>query len=56
MALVVSGHQAHQCVTGIDLRLMEGDDFLCTPLLRDGPAVQELAQKWHSELRGSGWT
>jgi hypothetical protein len=26
--------------TGIDLRLMEGDDFRCTQLLKDGPAVE----------------
>ena len=41
---------------GIDLRLMEGDDFRRTQLLRDGPAVQELAEEWRSKLRGSGWT
>jgi hypothetical protein len=42
--------------TGIDPRLMEGEDFRRTQLLRDGPAVQELAEEWRSKLRGSGWT
>ena len=42
--------------TGIDLRLMEGEDFRRTQLLRDGPAVQELAEEWRGKLRGSGWT
>jgi hypothetical protein len=42
--------------TGIDLRLIQGEEFRRTQLLRDGPAVQELAEEWRSKLRGSGWT
>ena len=42
--------------TGIDLRLMEGEDFRRTELLRDGPAVEARAQGWRGKLRGKGWT
>jgi hypothetical protein len=42
--------------TGIDLRLMEDEDFRRTQLLRDGPAVQRLAQEWRMKLRERGWT
>jgi hypothetical protein len=31
---------------GIDLRLMEGEDFQRTQLLRDGPAAQQRAEEW----------
>jgi hypothetical protein len=41
--------------TGIDLRLMEGEDFRRTQLLRDGPAVQELADEWRLKLIERGW-
>jgi hypothetical protein len=42
--------------TGIDLRLMEGEEFRRTQLLRDGPAVQELAEEWREKLLAAGWT
>jgi len=42
--------------TGIDLRLMEGADFRRAQLLRDGPAVQELAGEWRGKLREAGWS
>ena len=41
---------------GIDLPLMEGEDFRRTQLLTDEPAVQMKAEEWRSTLRGSGWT
>jgi hypothetical protein len=42
--------------TGIDLRLMQGEEFRRTQLLRDGPAAQELAEEWRLKLRERGWT
>jgi hypothetical protein len=42
--------------TGIDLRLMEGEDFRRTQLLRDGPAVEALAEQWQAKLRVAGWS
>jgi hypothetical protein len=55
---VTKGSRELRCValylpTGIDLRLMEGEDFRRTQLLRDGPAVQELANEWRGKLRAS---
>jgi hypothetical protein len=41
--------------TGIDLRLMEGEEFRRTRLLRDGPAVQQLAEEWKVKLREAGF-
>lgn len=37
--------------TGIDLRLMQGEEFRRTQLLRDGAAAQELAKEWRLKLR-----
>jgi hypothetical protein len=42
--------------TGIDLRLMEGDEFRRTQLLKDGPAVEARAEEWRAKLREKGWT
>ena len=36
--------------TGIDLRLMEGEDFRRTQLLKDGPAVEAKAEEWRGKL------
>jgi hypothetical protein len=41
--------------TGIDLRLMEGEDFRRTQLLKDGPAVEARAEEWRRKLRDRGW-
>jgi len=41
--------------TGIDLRLMEGEDFRRTQLLNDGPAVEAKAEKWRAKLLAAGW-
>jgi hypothetical protein len=41
--------------TGIDLRLMEGEDFRRTQLLKDGPAVEARAEEWRRKLRERGW-
>jgi hypothetical protein len=40
--------------TGIDLRVMEGEDFRRTQLLRDGPAVEEKAVEWRKLLGERG--
>lgn len=42
--------------TGIDLRLMEGEDFRRTQLLKDGPAVETFAEEWKAKLRAAGWS
>jgi hypothetical protein len=41
--------------TGIDLRLMEGEDFRRTQLLKDGPAVEAKAEEWKMKLVQFGW-
>lgn len=41
--------------TGIDLRLMEGDDFTRTVLVRDAPAVHAQSDAWRRGLTGRGW-
>lgn len=41
--------------TGIDLRLMEGEDFRRTQLLKDGPSVEALAMEWLGRLQERGW-
>ena len=40
--------------TGIDLRLLEGDDFRRTQLCRDAPAVEDLSSAWQEALAASG--
>ena len=41
--------------TGIDLRLMDGEDFRRMELLRDGPAVEKRAEEWRNKLQEKGW-
>ena len=41
--------------TGIDLRLLERDDFRRTELCRDGPALHARAAQWRAKLQDSGW-
>ena len=41
---------------GIDLRLMDGDDFRRTELLRDALALQAKAEEWKAKLAAAGWT
>jgi hypothetical protein len=42
--------------TGIDLRLIEGEDFRRTQLLKDGPSVEAKAEEWRMKLREKGWS
>lgn len=37
---------------GIDLRLLDAQGFRRTQLLKDGPAVETLAEKWRRRLSG----
>jgi hypothetical protein len=41
---------------GIDVRLMEGEDFRRTQLVKDAPATALLSQKWCAALIASGWS
>ncbi len=41
--------------TGIDLRLMEGNDFRRTRLVRDSREVEAAAQTWLGKLLANGW-
>lgn len=41
--------------SGIDLRLMQGDDFRRTELLKDAPSVEARAAKWRTALLDRGW-
>jgi hypothetical protein len=40
---------------GVDLRLMQGDDFRRTELLKDAPRVEARAAGWLQKLRDRGW-
>jgi putative signal transducing protein len=40
--------------TGIDLRLMEVEDFRRTQLLRDGPAVEARSEEWRRKAARQG--
>jgi len=40
---------------GVDLRLLEGDDFRRTKLCKDAPEAHDLADKWHAALIDIGW-
>ena len=42
--------------TGIDLRLLEGNDFRRTELCGDGPSVNARAADWLAMLREGGWS
>ena len=41
---------------GIDLRLMEGDDFRRTVWCRDAHDLGERADEWKAKLLGAGWS
>jgi hypothetical protein len=41
--------------TGIDLRLIEGEDFRRTQPLKDGPSVEARAEEWRTKLLEKGW-
>jgi hypothetical protein len=41
--------------SGIDVRLMEGDNFRRTQLCRDAPAVQALSAEWRLALLARDW-
>jgi len=41
--------------TGIDVRLLEGEDFRRTKLCRDALAVESLADAWRAALIDRGW-
>jgi len=42
--------------TGIDLRLLDTNGFRRTQLLKDGPAVEGLAEEWRRKLAERGWS
>jgi hypothetical protein len=42
--------------SGLDLRLMQGDDFRRTELLKDAPSVEARAPEWRTALNDRGWT
>jgi hypothetical protein len=49
-----------QCVaryvpSGLDLRLMQSDDFRRTELLKDAPSVEARAAEWRTALLDRGW-
>ena len=41
--------------SGLDLRLMLGDDFRRTGLHKDAPSVQARAEEWRTALLKRGW-
>ena len=41
--------------SGIDVRLMEGDNFRRTQLVRDAPATEIVSKEWNAKLMGAGW-
>jgi hypothetical protein len=47
---------AHYLPSGIDVRLLEGDDFRRTQLTRDAPETEKLANTWRQALGERGWT
>ena len=40
---------------GIDLRLMEGDDFRRTEVHKDGDLAEIKAAEWKQKLKERGW-
>jgi hypothetical protein len=59
--LVRKGERELRCVlhylpTGIDVRLLEGDDFRRTQLGKIGPAVEKLSGEWLKALVEVGGT
>ena len=41
--------------TGIDLRLLDGEDFRRTQLCPDAPALSGKAEEWKAKLPATGW-
>ena len=41
--------------SGLDLRLMLGDEFRTTELHKDAPSVQARADEWRTALLERGW-
>ena len=41
--------------SGLDLRLMLGDEFRTTQLHKDAPSAQAQADEWRSALLERGW-
>jgi hypothetical protein len=41
--------------SGLDLRLMLGDEFRTTELHKDAPSVQARAEEWRAALLERGW-
>jgi hypothetical protein len=57
---VRKGEREFRCVvyylsSGIDVRLMEGDDFRRTQLCKIAPEVEKLSEKWLKALVEVGW-
>lgn len=42
--------------SGIDVRLLEGEDFRRTQLTRTAPEAANCADRWRSELQRVGWS
>jgi hypothetical protein len=54
------GERELRCVAvyvpiGIDMRLMEGEDFRRTQLVRDAPECEKLSHAWRAALVEWGW-
>ena len=47
--------EAHYLPVGIDVRIMEGNDFRRTQLVRDALETEALSHKWRTALIGRGW-
>lgn len=41
--------------SGIDLRLLEGEEFRRTELFQEAPQLEQCAQLWRSKLTARGW-
>ena len=60
MWTVIKGTRTIRCVArylpiGIDLRLMEGDDFRRTEVHKDGDLAEIKAAEWKQKLKERGW-
>jgi hypothetical protein len=58
--MVRKGSRELRCVarylpTGIDLRLMQNQDFRRTELHRDGDTATARAEEWKAKLHERGW-
>ena len=57
---VRKGERELRCLTiylpiGIDVRLMEGDGFRRTQLVKAAPAVKLIEEEWRQKLLDVGW-